>query len=306
MLSLGRDHDIKYTGLIIETYQDTTEGELKPNDSTANYYYYGNMLLNQGGELGFHGYNHQPLCLPDFNYNQDLGYSSWADYETMHSSIKELIRFSTSIFPNQEMSVYVPPSDVLSDAGRRMLGVDFPQIKCIASIYMEGPDEYVQEFDVSEDGIVETPRIVSGGMLDDYMRISAFAELNLHFVSSHFMHPDDLLDVDRGAELGWETLKSNINDYMGWVDESAVNIRHLTGSGMAGAVQRYVNITPNYQIDDGNISLTSTGLIDSAYYMIRTNDGSLDSAYGGELIKLNDSLYLLKAQSAKVTIIRSK
>ena len=120
------------------------------------------------------------------------------------------------------------------------------------------------------------------------------------------MHPDDLLDVDRGAELGWETLKSNINDYMGWVDESAVNIRHLTGSGMAGAVQRYVNITPNYQIDDGNISLTSTGLIDSAYYMIRTNDGSLDSAYGGELIKLNDSLYLLKAQSAKVTIIRSK
>ena len=306
MLSLGRDHDIKYTGLIIETYQDTTEGELKPNDSTANYYYYGNMLLNQGGELGFHGYNHQPLCLPDFTYNQDLGYSSWADYETMHSSIKELIRFSTSIFPNQEMSVYVPPSDILSDAGRRMLGVDFPQIKCIASVYMEGPDEYVQEFDVSEDGIIETPRIVSGGMLDDYMRISAFAELNLHFVSSHFMHPDDLLDVDRGAELGWETLKSNINDYMGWVDESAVNIRHLTGSGMAGAVQRYVNITPNYQIDDGNISLTSTGLIDSAYYMIRTNDGSLDSAYGGELIKLNDSLYLLKAQSAKVTIIRSK
>ena len=306
MLNLGREHNIKYTGLIIETYQDTTEGELKPNESTSNYYYYGNMLLNQGGELGFHGYNHQPLCLPDFIYNQDLGYNTWADYETMHSSVKELIRFSTSIFPNQNMSVYVPPSDVLSDAGRSMLGVDFPQIKCIASIYLEGPDEYVQEFEVADDGIVETPRIVSGGILDDYMRITAFAELNLHFVSSHFMHPDDLLDEDRGADLGWAVLKENLDDYMGWIDESAVNIRHLTGAGMAGAVQRYVNLTPNYKIEEGNISLTSKGIIDTAYYLIRANDGELENAYGGEFIKLNDSLYLLKAQSAKVTIIRSK
>ena len=306
MLALGRDHNIEYTGLIIETYQDTTEGELKANESTANYYYYGNMLLNQGGELGYHGYNHQPLCLDNFVYNQELGYNTWDDYKTMHSSIKELIRFSTSMFPNQEMSVYVPPSDVLSPEGRQMLGVDFPQVKCIASIYLEGPDEYVQEFEVAEDGIVETPRIVSGGILDDYMRITAFAEMNLHFVSSHFMHPDDLLDEDRGADLGWEVLKANLDDYMGWVDESAVDIRHLTGSEMAGAVQRYVNLIPAYEVETDSISLTDKGLIDSAYYLIRANKGGLDNAYGGELIKLNDSLYLLKAQSSKVTIIRSK
>jgi hypothetical protein len=306
MLSLGRDHNIEYTGLIIETYQDTTKGELKANESTANYYYYGNMLLNQGGELGYHGYNHQPLCLDNFVYNQELGYKTWDDYKTMNSSIKELIRFSTSMFPTQDMTVYVPPSDVLSPEGRQMLGVDFPQIKCIASIYLEGPDEYVQEFTVAEDGIVETPRIVSGGILDDYMRITAFAEMNLHFVSSHFMHPDDLLDEDRGADLGWEVLKANLDDYMGWVDESAVDIRHLTGSEMAGAVQRYVNLIPAYEVETDSISLTDKGLIDSAYYLIRANKGGLDNAYGGELIKLNDSLYLLKAQSSKVTIIRSK
>ena len=306
MLALGRDHNIEYTGLIIETYQDTTEGELKANESTANYYYYGNMLLNQGGELGYHGYNHQPLCLDSFVHNQELGYKTWDDYKTMNSSIKELIRFSTSMFPTQDMTVYVPPSDVLSPEGRQMLGVDFPQIKCIASIYLEGPDEYVQEFEVAEDGIVETPRIVSGGILDDYLRITAFAEMNLHFVSSHFMHPDDLLDEDRGADLGWEVLKANLDDYMGWVDESAVDIRHLTGSEMAGAVQRYVNLIPAYEVETDSISLTDKGLIDSAYYLIRANKGGLDNAYGGELIKLNDSLYLLKAQSSKVTIIRSK
>ena len=138
------------------------------------------------------------------------------------------------------------------------------------------------------------------------MRITAFAEMNLHFVSSHFMHPDDLLDEDRGAALGWEVLKANLDDYMGWVDESAVNIRHLTGSEMAGAVQRYVNLVPVYSIEDDSISLTDKGLIDGAYYLIRANKGGIEEAFGGEITKLNDSLYLLKAQSNKVTIIRSK
>lgn len=305
MLALGREHDIKYTGLIIETYRNQTGGELPSNDSTSNYYYYGNMLLGQGGELGYHGYNHQPLCTESFEYNKDMGYEKWEDYDAMKDSIKELIRFAGSIFPKEEMSVYVPPSNVLSEEGRQLLGLNFPQIKVIASIYPEGSDEYVQEFSVSEDGIIETPRVVSGGVLDDYMRISAFSELNFHYVSSHFLHPDDLLDEDRGADLGWEELKRRLDDYMGWVDDSAKEIRHLTGSGMAGAVQRYVNLVPDYYMDkDKNVILSTKGLIDTGYYMIRVNDGEIGDAYGGDLFKLNDTLYLLKAQSKRITITR--
>ena len=306
MLQMGREHDITYTGLIIENYQDQTKGELPSNDSTANYYYYGNMLLNQGGELGYHGYNHQPLCIDGFVYNEDLGYNTWENYETMKSSVEELIRFSSSIFPTQDMSVYVPPSDVLSEEGRRMLGYEFPQVKIIASIYFEGPDEYVQEFEVADDGIVETPRIISGGIIDDYMKFAAFSELNFHFVCSHFIHPDDLLDEDRGAELGWEELKSRIDDYMTWIDESGKDIRHLNGSEMAGAVQRYVNMVPEYQVANNSVLLTNTGLIDSCYYLIRVNDGEIGDTYGGELTQLNGTLYLLKAQSKRVTLTRNK
>lgn len=88
-----------------------------------------------------------------------------------------------------------------------------PQIRTIASTYFEdGTDlPYVQEFGVASDGMVEQPRIVSGGMVGDtYMRLAAMNELNMHYVSTHFMHPDDLLDVDRGAEEGWEV-------YKGWL-----------------------------------------------------------------------------------------
>ena len=63
---------------------------------------------------------------------------------------------------------------------------------------------------MASDGMVEQPRIVSGGMVGDtYMRLAAMNELNMHYVSTHFMHPDDLLDVDRGAEEGWEIYRDS-------------------------------------------------------------------------------------------------
>ena len=119
------------------------------------------------------------------------------------------------------------------------------------------------------------------------------------------MHPDDLLDEDRGAELGWEVQKNRLDAYMGWVDESGKNIRHLTGSEMGGAVQRYVNLIPSYySVKNENIVLNTTGLIDTAFYLIRVNEGEIAEAYGGELTKLNDTLYLLKVKSHRVTITR--
>ncbi len=305
VLQLGEKHNIKYTGLIIETYDDKTYGDLPSNDSTADYYYYGNMILNKGGELGYHGYNHQPLCGPNFVYDKELGYKNWESNEKMYEGFEELVRFSKSIFPSADLTVYVPPSDILSDEGRLMLGQSFPSVRCIASIYLTGADEYSQEYTVSEDGVIETPRTVSGGTIDDYMKITAFSEMNFHFVASHFMHPDDLLDEDRGAKEGWEPYRQCLDEYMTWVDDASFNsIRHVTGSGMAGAVQRYVNLVPQYSYDYSSMTLNTKGVIDSAYYLIRVNDGVLGNVYGGELVKLNETLYLLKVQSPKVVIVR--
>ena len=58
-----------------------------------------------------------------------------------------------------------------------------------------------RNFEVAKDGIVEQPRIISGAIIDNYMKMAALSELNMHFVNSHFIHPDDLLDEDRGAAL---------------------------------------------------------------------------------------------------------
>lgn len=41
-----------------------------------------------------------------------------------------------------------------------MLRNKFPQIKTLSSLYLEGEIEYSQEFEISEDGMVEFPRVI--------------------------------------------------------------------------------------------------------------------------------------------------
>ena len=70
----------------------------------------GNMILHQGGELGYHGYNHQPLSLSNVDYGDVLPYKTWISMKAIQDAFGELIRFGKEMFPGTELSVYVPPS----------------------------------------------------------------------------------------------------------------------------------------------------------------------------------------------------
>ena len=305
MLNLASKYGLRYTGVMIENYEDKTDGEITKQTDHERFQYFGNMVLHQGGELGYHGYNHQPLCLGDTDYGDVLPYKTWKNEKAMESAMSELMRFGKKMFPGTQMSVYVPPSNVLSEQGRKMLAQKFPQIKTIASNYFAGECAYTQEFEVADDGIVEQPRIISGAILDDYMQMAALSELNMHFVNSHFMHSDDLLDEDRGAALGWEKLRARLDEYMTWMNESAPSLRNLTGSELAGAVQRYGALTVDKEITDQEIRIHLGNLYDEAYLMVRINDGTPGQVTGGELTNVTGNLYLLHAQESEVVIERN-
>ena len=306
MLELASDHGIHYTGVMIENYEDATDGTIEKQKDTKRFEYFGNMLLHQGGELGYHGYNHQPLSLSNTDYGDVLPYGTWKNQSAMKKAVKELVRFGDEIFPSTSMSVYVPPSNVLSAEGRRMLAKEFPQIRTIASNYFTGEFAYVQEFEVAEDGIVEQPRIISGAIIDSYMKMAALSELNMHFVNSHFIHPDDLLDEDRGAALGWEKLKGNLSNYMDWLDDSAPSLRQLTGSELSGAIQRYGAVIFTKTVTDQEIRLELDNFYDEVYFMVRINEGTPGDVSGGKLTHLTGNLYLLKAKEPTVTIEKSE
>lgn len=307
---LAQKYGIRYTGVMIENYEDAVnQTEPARQADTTQFRYFGGMLLQMGGELGFHGYNHQPLALWDTDYGTLYDYKTWKNKETLVASLDELIAFQDEVLPNAHGSVYVPPSNILSVRARKLIGADVPRIKTIASTYFEdGTDlPYVQEFGVASDGIVEQPRIVSGGMVDDsYMRLAAVSELNMHYVSTHFMHPDDLLDPDRGAKEGWEVYKGGLTDYLDWLSKSAPDLRRQTGSECSGAIQRFSSVTVSVDTSADAWTLSLGNFHDEAWLMFRANNGEPGAVTGGEITHLTGDLYLVKATDKTVTIARKE
>ena len=305
--------------MVIEDYSDDLDGPFETNMNSQRFQYFGSSLLRNGGEIGLHGYNHIPLCREGFDadfgddyvqgtYERLFDYDYWQTREDMSASIEELISFTESLYSGVTPQVYVPPSNILSEEARHMLAEDFPQIKAIASIYFEGDVEYIQEFEVAEDGIVETPRVISGLIIDSFMEISALSELNLHYVNSHFQHPDDVLDVDRGAEAGWEAMKNRLGEYLDWLYTSAPDIRNLTASEMAGAVQRYYYLDVEQEVTEDEIILDLTNFQDEAFLFLRINERPPEDPEtcitGGTLQDMGGGLYLVTATADHIVIER--
>lgn len=305
LMKLAQKYSIRFTGVMIENYEDDTQSAPTRQPDAQQFRYYGSLLLRQGGEVGYHGYNHQPLVLPDTDYKDLYAYHQWPTENAIVAAMNELIAFQKSVLPHTDGSVYVPPSNVLSAAGRKVLGSKVPQIRTIASTYFgDGTSlPYVQEFGVATDGMVEQPRIVSGGMVDDtYMRLAAMSELNMHYVSTHFMHPDDLLDVDRGAQAGWEVYKGGFEDYLKWLSAAAPGLRKQTGTECSAAIQRYAQLTVSVQSTPKEWVVSLGNFVDEGWLFFRANEGAPGRVTGGELTRLTGDLYLLKVNADTIHI----
>lgn len=305
MMNLADQYGLKYTGLAIQCYDNNVDGSTPTAPDEQTFLKFGNMLLRMGGEIGYHGYNHQPLCLDDCDYKGFYDYKTWESEAAMKSGLDTLMELCENLFPGVQFSVYVPPSNMLSEEAEEFLIREYPNIKSISGIYFDGMDVdfyCTQEFDIREDGVVEQPRIISGCDLNDYSKLAALSELNLHYINSHFTLPDDPLFTERGAELGWETLKSMFDEYLDWLYTAAPNIRNFTGSEMAAAVQRYTALTVSTSVSEEAMEISLGNFYDEAQLMVRFNDTRPKDVTGGTLEQLTDTLYLLQADQSHVTV----
>lgn len=305
MMNLSDKYNLKYTGLAIESYDDLVDGTTDAEPDTATFLTLGNMILRKGGELGYHGYNHQPLCLSNSDYKGIYDYKTWESKEAMIKSFQHLVDFCEELFADVKMSVYVPPSNLLSLEGKHMLIENFKSIKTLSGIYL--PDDsldfsLLQEFEVEENGIVSQPRIISGCDVDDHMRIGALSELNFHYVNNHFTHPDDALDPERGAELGWKEMAKRFEEYLHWLYTAAPGLRNFTGSELSAAIQRFVAVTPHIITNEDSMEIWLEYFQDNAQLMLRFNEEKPNQVTGGTLTHLTGDLYLLDATNDTVTI----
>jgi len=302
MVKLAEIHDIKYTGLLIEDYSANVTGEFPRQVSTERFNHFGASLLNQGGEIGLHGYNHQPLVYTGHIFAKGIHYNAWTEDADMKRAFDEMLSFIDELYPGVEPTVYVPPSNILSQDGRAFLAKNYPQIKAISGLYNEDPFTYTQEFEIAKDGIIEFPRLTSGSVLDAHNYFDQLNALNMYYATSHFIHPDDALDLLRGAELGWEKLYENTTAFFDWIYASAPNIRNLTASDGGRAIARYDTLSVERTEDKETIRLYLDGFWDEAYFLMRFNEGVPGEVTGGTVEHIGADFYLLRATAAQVTI----
>ena len=305
MKQLAWDYQLRYTGVLIETYNDNVTGPFNAQGvDDVLQKYYTSELLHAGGEIGLHGYNHMPLCPPGFIY-EDAGYKAWPTPFAMSQSLLELARYGSKLFLNANFTTYVPPSNYLSDLGRQTLIQTLPNIRVISGLYIEeaGNNALIQEFDEAPDGTVNVPRITSGFEVDDFMGFVLAQELALHGVYSHFIHPDDILDTMRGGNRSWDVM---------YTEPSAIKFRQsaartrtfgsMTASEGAAAVQRFARLHVTRETDAQGMTITLSPFYGDAWLALRTR-GTPVSVEGGVLYPISEGLYWVKANRAVVRVV---
>jgi hypothetical protein len=301
--AVSHKYGIVYTGVMIETYEDSVVPPFKKQLNVETDKYFGGLNLADGGEIGFHGYNHVPLCTVETGVNQTEEYPSWPNSEATQLSISELFSFGNSIFPNNKFTTYVPPSNILCPEARNLLPQVLPDLKIIASVYYkeELGKEYEQEFTEASDGIIELPRIISGYDISDFMKYASINELGLHYVNSHFVHPDDILDPQRGAQKGWANLRDQFEGYVKWLSGAAPGLRNMTSIETGMAIQRFARLAMETKNSNGKLEISLGNFYDEAWLILRSAKRPL-SIDGGSITPVTSDLYLVKATKSKITI----
>lgn len=293
-------YNLKYTGLIIETYNNNVKAPFdgpKRGDK-KNLIIYGRELINSGGELGIHGYNHQPLAETGYVKEND-GYMPWKSPNDMEASIKEITIFAKSIFPFYNFQVYVPPSNILSPTGRKSLLKAAPSIRILSSVYYKdaSDDQYAQEFVKNTDGIIELPRISSGyndtedSLWNEYNSITSIG------VFSHFIHPDDVLDSARNGDSSWEDLYTEYNKLMSNIDRNFNWLRAMTASGGGYEIKKSDETKfALYKTATGVKGYCNKDIKDSCFILRSSN--KVNSKLNCTVSRIDDGVYLVTASDS--------
>ncbi|MBB6634691.1 DUF2194 domain-containing protein [Cohnella thailandensis] len=303
MIRLASHHGLKYTGVVIQTYENKTRG---PFNADSDRYYlrtYGREILKRGGEVGIHGYNHQsytdnPAVLEEY------GYKAWASEEDMRASVRTVVDFVGKSFPDYGLHTFVPASNVLSSQGREALKEAWPEMRTISAVYNTDPEglSYVQEIGVADDGIVELPRITSGYKEDEFNLWASANAITSVGLFSHFVHPDDILDRERSFPYNWDDLYRMTDGFLSEVDREWPWLRDMTANQGSMEVVRYTKNDPHFRYtDEGVEGYVNHYMGGEMYYYLRT-DKQVGRLVNCKAYRIDDGTYLVEAYDKRFSL----
>lgn len=317
MLGLAARHKLVYTGFIIIDYNNIIElknmGEL-PTITLQDLEKRGRELFIHGGELGVHGFNHNPLVFDGDIDFEALEYVPWKSDEDIKGGMERLRNLVKELFGRKvNLYSYVAPSNILKSRGKKALVQGIPTLKTISGLfYGEERGSYITEIgrDSEIDTIYNFPRFSSGFAYDIDEIWATFNAVALYGYMSHFVHPDDIISSDdRYFGKDWE---GSFKDFEKTIIESEKRYPYLDGITASELTKRYMNIEDlkiSSQRDKNKIKIAIDNFRSPFSAWMRIRGEEIKSISSGNYRLLNkynnNNFYLIEFQSPD-TIIELK
>ncbi|WP_214804252.1 MULTISPECIES: DUF2194 domain-containing protein [unclassified Exiguobacterium] len=312
MKRIADEQDVTYTGFIIGSYKNTTEETTEDLSEKIRtpMLNYGRGLLKMGGEIGLHGFNHQPLVVAGETLDPNLGYVPWNNRDQMEEALKKVIGTHDYYFPNESIQSYVPPSNIINETGLTALNNVFKDKLIVASLYSGDPSmgSYIQEFgpDPIHQNLYNFPRISSGyneTANDTFVMADAVANFGMF---THFIHPDDVLDEDRSKGKGWAEMEKTMEEMFRDVKTMYPYLESLTQYEAYEKYVQYQQSDINVTYTDKTIEINGTNMLKPSVMLVRVapgqhlKTGTFD--FGTVRALAGETLYQVTLTKATVTL----
>lgn len=306
MERIAQRQNLRYTGFMIGEYNDTVEAkkigkffEVHVNDLG----FLGRNLYKNGGEIGVHGYNHMSLALDGGINFEDYNYKSWENIENMEAGLRSLSGLIDTVY-GEDVRVYsyVPPSNLLTKEGKGALIDVFPYMKSLSGIFTGDEEKGLLIQDVGRDPDFEKlyslPRFSSGLFYTPEVMWGIYNALATYGSVSHFFHPDDIIDDERGAGRSWEELKRSYEEIFKDINSNFPELVPMIQSESTLSYMEMEELEMDYELTEDTIRVNFLNFKGSVSTYVRIRGAKIKDVRGGEF-KLMDKapdyrLYLVE------------
>lgn len=276
--------EIPFTSYIVFNYNARTE----PPFSGGEFFAADNMaslaaareILEDGRELGFHGYNHLSLTLEKTAVNLHPWPSTAAIADALYQARREWIGlFGAHTLPFS----YVPVNNIISRDGEEVLLRSMPSLRVISGLRSGIGEETHTPFGAHPafPDVYYIPRTSWGYVFDQKQEQLVASALASEGIWCHFIHPDDVYDANRSGGRSWEELFSDFQRMVGFVKRHYPWLRYVGVKDAYESLRRIDSTGVEYRWDDDDLLIaTQPGML----FRVRLNDSRIDTITGARIV----------------------
>ncbi len=305
MLSLILRYDLTFSATLVLSYNDIQSPPFEIMDSISNsaMYVHYQQVIEHGGEICLHGYNHQPLWFGDY-VTEDMisAYTPWPSKKNAVDALDYTIDEFHKAFQNYALHCYVPPSNVIDETGIEVLKETVGRPVILSSIYYGYPPEQPEfEYEVKDD-VIYFPRLTSGSRFNDEIKYYISTGMTTYGVFSHFIHPDDVVDDERSFGMTWEEMRHEYEDMFLYIEERYPFLEYDTISNCANKLIDWYGMDYSISYESDAIRVRTANAPETYSLMVRT-DSKIAEGEGYTFIQLGTRSYVVTATQPEIAIM---